>query len=107
MKVLRNRAVLFALLGCAISVFSVNKVYGQAGSASISGRIGDPSGAAVPDARISMKNTGTSATLNTASDSQGRYTVPDLPIGVYDMTVAKTGFQTAVRAGVVVTVNSQ
>ncbi len=104
MKVLRNRAVLLALAGCIFSVLSVQKVYGQA--ASITGRVSDPSGAAIPDAQLALKNTGTSATLNTTSDGQGRYTMPDLSIGNYDITVTKTGFQTAVRAGITVTVGS-
>src|SRR5579863_5058020 len=104
MNVLRNRAVLFALLACTFSVLSVQKMYGQA--ASITGRISDPSGAAIPDAQITLKNTGTSATQNTTTDGQGRYTVPDLSIGNYDITASKNGFQTAVRPGIVVTVGS-
>ena len=107
MRSLRNRDVLYIAVVFCISFFAVTgNVYGQAATTSISGRVSDPSGAAIPDAPVTIKNTATSATETAITDSQGRYTVPQLGIGTYDITVTKTGFQTAVRSGVTLTVGA-
>src|SRR5579871_3283729 len=86
---------------------SAERVYGQAATASITGTVTDSSGAAVPGANISAKNNGTGVTRNTTSDNQGRYNLPDLAIGDYDVQSAKMGFQSVVRRGVVLTVGAQ
>ena len=107
MRSLRNRDVLYIAVVFCISFFAVTgSVYGQAATTSISGRVSDPSGAAIPDAPVTIKNTATSATETATTDSQGRYTVPQLGIGTYDVTVTKTGFQSAVRSGVTLTVGA-
>jgi outer membrane receptor protein involved in Fe transport len=55
---------------------------------------------------VVVKNTGTSASETALSDGEGRYTVPDLPIGSYEVQASKTGFQTSVRTGITLTVGS-
>src|SRR5580698_5849648 len=102
----RNRAVLSLLAVCAFTALSVSPLLGQGATASISGRVADPSGAGVPDAPVTLKNTGTSATQTVNTDGQGRYTLPDLGIGVYDISASKAGFQTSVRSGVTLTVGA-
>ncbi|HVX57889.1 MAG TPA: carboxypeptidase-like regulatory domain-containing protein, partial [Candidatus Saccharimonadales bacterium] len=94
------------MVGCLLAFASAGLLYGQAATASISGRVTDASGAAVPGVPITIKNTGTSASQTVNTDGQGRYVVPDLPIGTYDLTAMKSGFQTAVRTGVTLTVGS-
>jgi hypothetical protein len=107
MRSLRNRDVLFIALIFCISLFTAtSNLYGQAATASISGRVNDPSGAAIPTAQVTLKNTATSATQNSATDGQGRYTIPELGIGTYDLSVSKPGFQTAARPGINVTVGA-
>src|ERR1051326_2499285 len=51
-------------------------------------------------------NTGTGITRSTVSDAQGRYTIPDLAIGGYDVEATRMGFQSVVRKGVLLTVGS-
>jgi Carboxypeptidase regulatory-like domain/TonB dependent receptor len=107
MRNLRNREVLSIALVCCISLFAaIGNLYGQAATASISGRVTDPSGAGIPDAPVTIKNTGTSATQTVNTDNQGRYAVPELGIGVYDVSATKTGFQTSIRSGVTLTVGA-
>ncbi len=89
----------------AAAVIPTN-VFGQAATASISGRVTDASNAAVPGATVTIKNTATSATQTASTDEQGRYALLDLPIGPYDLTVSKTGFQNLARTGLVLTVGS-
>jgi hypothetical protein len=60
----------------------------------------------VPAATVTIKNTATSATQTATTDDQGRYALSDLPIGPYDITVSKTGFQNAARNGFAVTVGA-
>src|SRR5580698_9389751 len=100
----RNRVVLFVAVLFFVAASSA--LFGQAGTASISGRITDASNAAVPAASVAVKNTGTSASQTTVSDAEGRYTIPELPIGTYDIQVSKAGFQTSVQTGITLTVGS-
>jgi hypothetical protein len=82
MRSSRNRAVLSTAMALCLSFFAlIGNLYGQAGTASISGRATDASGAAVPSASAVVRNTGTSASETALSDGEGRYTVPDLAIG--------------------------
>ena len=100
----RNRVVLF--VSVLFFAAASSALFGQAGTASISGRITDASNAAVPAASVAVKNTGTSASQTTVSDAEGRYTIPELPIGTYDIQVSKAGFQTSVQTGITLTVGS-
>lgn len=107
MTSLRKRDVLsIALVFCISLVGVIGNLYGQAATASISGRVTDPSGAGIPAATVTIKNTATSATQTAMTDVQGRYALEDLPIGPYDLTVSKTGFQNAVRSGLTLTVGA-
>lgn len=80
---------------------------GAQATASIVGTVTDASGAVISDASIQVRNVGTGITQTTVSDAQGRYRVPDLQIGDYDLQAVKAGFQTVVRRGVTLTVGSQ
>jgi hypothetical protein len=68
--------------------------WGQTITSTIVGQVNDPSGAGVPDARVTAKNTETGIGADGATDSSGAYTIPQLQPGVYDVTVAKIGFIT-------------
>ncbi len=81
-------------------------LFGQAATASISGRVTDASNAAVPNASVTIKNTATSATQTASTDEQGRYALLDLPIGPYDLTISKAGFQNLARTGLLLTVGA-
>lgn len=77
----------------------------QATSASISGRVTDPSGASVPDAQVSASNLDTGLKRDTRTNEQGNYSVPLLPPGSYRVTVTKQGFRPISRSGVTLTVD--
>ena len=70
----------------------------------ILGTIIDSSGAAIPGAQVVIKNQGTAQTRTTTSGDAGTYTVPELPIGHYAVTVSKEGFESMTVGGVEVTV---
>jgi hypothetical protein len=73
-------------------------------TATISGTVADTSGSAVPDAMVQARNVATGTSQASVSDSQGRYTVANLPIGTYDVQSEKSGFQTVVHKSVVLNV---
>ncbi len=68
--------------------------------ASIKGTITDPSGAAVASATVTARNTETSFSRTTASESDGTYLLLALPVGSYEITVTKSGFQESMRKGI-------
>jgi len=72
-----------------------------AGSASaqftgnIQGRVEDPSGAAVPQAKVALLNVATQASAETATDATGGFRFLSLAPGAYTITVEATGFAKA------------
>jgi hypothetical protein len=64
---------------------------------SISGVVRDPSGGAIPEATLTLVNSTLKAEFKAASDSQGFYSFPALPVGRYDLTIEAAGFQTQER----------
>ena len=69
-------------------------------SATLSGSVADPSGAAVSGAGVTVRNVETGATRETATDNTGRYHVFALTIGEYDVRARKHGFTEEVRTGI-------
>jgi len=67
---------------------------------SITGRVTDPSGAAVPAAKITVTSQQTQVATETTTDSSGNYTVPELDPGVYSVAADKTGFSHLAITGV-------
>lgn len=74
-------------------------------TASLGGTITDPSGGAIAAAEVTARNTATGVTYTTKSRAAGEYTFPALPVGTYELTVTKTGFETYVQTGIVLSVN--
>src|SRR5258708_2781054 len=69
-------------------------------SASIKGIVTDPSGAPVPAATVTTKNTETGAAGSAITDDAGRYQFVWLAVGQYEVAVTKPGFQEAIRGGI-------
>ncbi|HEX5229449.1 MAG TPA: carboxypeptidase regulatory-like domain-containing protein [Bryobacteraceae bacterium] len=105
-KLLNRHALSFAAMYCLGVLAVTTCLYGQAATASISGRVMDASGAVITDAAVTIKNIGTTFVQTVNTDTQGRYSAPDLPIGTYQVQTTKTGFQTAVRSNIVLEVGS-
>ncbi len=76
-------------------------------AASITGIVTDASGAPVPAASVKTKNLETGATRDGATDGVGRYLVLSLPVGEYEITVSKAGFQDTIRTGIQLMVNQE
>jgi len=106
-KKVTSRAVYFALGALLlVGTSGLNRLNAQA-TGTISGTVTDSSGAAIGDAAVQAKNTGTAIVQTANTDSQGRYTIPQLGIGAYDITAAKAGFNTVDHKGITLTVGAQ
>src|SRR6476659_4330524 len=93
-----------ALLMTAFACFSVS---GQTISGRISGTVTDSSGAVIPGATVTITNIATNATRTTATDDGGFYTVTNLPVGTYAVTVERSGFKKANQTGNVLTADQR
>jgi outer membrane receptor protein involved in Fe transport len=71
----------------------------------IVGSVSDPSGAAVANARIELINEQTGLKREASSDTTGAFRVPDLPTGLYVLSVKVQGFKKYEQGGIVLTVN--
>lgn len=69
-------------------------LFAQTFRGAISGSVTDASGAAVPEAAIKVLNASTGYSRETVTSATGDYSLPDLPLGMYSLTVTKSGFQT-------------
>jgi hypothetical protein len=78
--------------------------YGQA-TANIVGTVTDPSGAAVPSAKIIITNTATGIVRSTTSNTTGSYAARELTIGSYSVRVEAPGFKAYQQNGITLNVN--
>ncbi len=73
---------------------------GQEFRGTISGTVTDATGALVPKADVTVRETRTGAVNHTVSDGSGQYVVPFLLPGDYTITVTESGFKTTDRKGI-------
>jgi hypothetical protein len=78
----------------AVFLLSASACFGQTVLATVTGTITDQTGAVIANAPVSLKNVDTGQVYAAASSGAGNYTVPQLPIGDYNLTVAVPGFKT-------------
>jgi hypothetical protein len=101
-----SRAYLFTVSLAVLLAFAAYTPPAQAQVlyGSIVGTITDPSGAAVPEASVTIVNIATGHRRETTSTNQGTYTISDLPAGTYDITISKPGFKQYSAKGLPVSV---
>ena len=66
----------------------------QISTATLEGIVTDPSGGVVAGASVVAKNVGTQVTRTVTTGSSGEYTIPNLPVAHYSLTVTAPGFKT-------------
>jgi hypothetical protein len=88
-----SKAVWFTLALLAVALTAALGVApAQTFRGSIVGTVLDQSEAPVPGAAVTAKNQATGVTRTTATQDAGTFAIPELPIGVYTVTVEKEGF---------------
>ena len=94
-NVIRCFATALLALGC------IHNLNAQAVSnASITGHVVDEQGAVLPGTAIKLTGTETGLVYNAATNGEGIYTIPSVPIGVYQLEATVSGFQTWTQSGI-------
>jgi len=102
----RNRCLSFAaawLLGLLL-VLGAQPAWGQA-TTSLRGVVTDPSGAAVPNAQVTLTNTATNTVRTAVTGSDGAYAFTEVQPGTYTLTVEAQGFRKYERRNLVLQVS--
>ncbi|HEY8055018.1 MAG TPA: carboxypeptidase-like regulatory domain-containing protein, partial [Terriglobales bacterium] len=76
-------------------------------SGTVIGQVTDAQGKAIVGAVVLLTNTSTNAAQPTVTNSAGRYVLPSLPPGTYNLSVKKDGFKEATVSNQVVSVGKQ
>jgi len=93
MKKLQFCLVLLSVLALALGAVA------QVQNGQFTGAVTDPSGAAIPNAKVTATNNGTNLSVSTTTNQSGVYTIKELPIGNYKVSVEASGFKTSTNAG--------
>jgi len=72
----------------------------------LSGVVHDSSGAAIPGAEVTATKTDTGTIRTVFTTGDGTYSLPNLPVGPYQLKVVLQGFNTYIRDGIVLQVGS-
>jgi len=80
---------------------------GQVAGGTLSGTITDPSGRALPQAQIVIKNVDTGVDRTVTTNTDGFYTAVNLLPGTYQITISAAGFNTETKSGITMNVGAQ
>ena len=99
-----NQFLLLVLLaGCWL----IPTLSAQVSTATISGTTKDSSGAMLPGTEVVVRNVDTGISRSVVTDASGRFRIPQLGLGSYEIRASLTGFKTEVRSGIVLTVGRE
>ena len=84
------------LLGIAL-LLPCLRLNAQAGRGGLSGLVADTSGAIVPGAKVSAKNTATGDSVSTVTTASGLYSFVSLSPGKYEVSAVAAGFDTMIQ----------
>jgi hypothetical protein len=91
---LRSTLSIFILVGSLQFVFLPEVTFSQGETTSaILGRVSDASGAAVPNATVTVTNKDTALKRSAKTDESGRFNFPQLKPGAYSIKVEAEGFE--------------
>jgi hypothetical protein len=102
---MRCRTISTVCGSIVISLILFSSAIAQTVTGTLSGTVTDATGAVIPNVPVTVRNseTGFSRTINT--NGEGKYSMPFLPLGNYEVTVEAAGFQKVVKTGVVIELN--
>ena len=103
----RYSTIVSILCVTAAGLCLASPVFAQAVAiAQVSGVVADPSGSPVPAAQVRMTETEKQLMRSTVTDAQGRYTLPNLPVGPYRLEVSAPGFKSYTQSGILLQVGN-
>ncbi len=92
------------LCGVGIILWLVSLSQAQVDRAGLTGTVTDPSGRVLIQTKVSAVQNATGLRRDTTTSASGTYDIPELPVGVYTITVAHDGFKTLVFVNAVLTI---
>ncbi len=104
-KRIQSLVSLIALIG--VVILGTLTLEAQLTTATLSGTVTDASGGVIPGVSISVLHVETGSVRTAVSDDEGRYRVPLLQPGSYEVSAELVGFQTAVRSGITLAVGGR
>ena len=93
-----------SLLAALVVTFALGAA-AQSTGGRIIGKVSDPSGAVVADAKITLTNEATRVTSETESNKSGDYAFPTVAVGTYTVEFEATGFKKLTRKKVALDLN--
>jgi hypothetical protein len=91
----------------AFVVLAATSLLAQTFRGTVLGTVTDASGAVISGAKVTVRNVNTGQERSTETSADGSYSVPELPIGTYTVTITQSGFQTSVTSEVLVDVATE
>ncbi|MGC0777819.1 MAG: carboxypeptidase-like regulatory domain-containing protein, partial [Candidatus Acidiferrum sp.] len=85
-------------------LFCLTPGFAQTGTTSLRGTVVDKSGAAIPDAQVTLASAEIGVSLNTQTDKDGFYQFQDVRPATYVLTVSAPGFATLKKSGLMLLV---
>src|SRR5579872_541704 len=95
-----NRPTLLIAALFAALLPAPQRSWSQIVGASISGIVKDAAGGGIPGATVVAKNLENAAERKVVTDASGRYSVPSIAVGRYQVSAIKEGFTTQVKTGI-------
>src|SRR6266853_2369243 len=103
------RSVSFPQRFLAVAIFvlvTAGTAFSQSDRGTIAGTVLDSSGAVVQGANITATGANTGAIYRTTSTDTGAYLMPDMQVGIYNITITAAGFKISEQKGLVVQINT-
>ncbi len=94
------------LLSCLLCLLA-GAIFAQEFRGQISGRVTEASGAAVPNATVTVTNAATNSTTTATTNENGEYVVLYLTPGQYSVTVEAKGFKKSIRQNIEVRIGDK
>ena len=101
----RYKVLLCAVVLCILLCLP-SRVDAQA-TGSIVGTVADPSGAVIPNAKVTATRVGTGVSQSTVTSTAGTYTIPNLVVGTYNVIAEAVGFQAGSATEITLDVSQQ
>ena len=98
---MKSRLTVLAILLC----FLTGALNAQTTTASITGTVSDPSGAVVPNVKVTATNTATNLSYPAQTNEAGLFNILFLPVGPYNVTTEAEGFKKTVLGPFALEVN--
>ena len=105
MRKMQSWGLAFVVMTLVVLLCNATPAWGQEVTASITGTVMDPSGAAVAGATVTARSVERGLTYTAVTNESGIYRIAQLPVGSYELKVEKSGFASAAFPAFVLTLN--